>query len=507
MTDWDAENNALNSEAQDGITYDGSDEQESSAAVEETEDGENDAEAAYAAGLTVVMLRRSRIGFGINMSDAGVVVSLRKSCDEDAEDLLGREVVKVNGLAVAGKGEISLALQGCTALGEVGFGFDPTKELQPTEEQEEEEEEEEEPLPPPAAEPEVETEEALVDPSESAASIDPLQRETALMDAAVKKAEQEHRQQRQQQQEQQQEHHHHQQQQEEDQRAASAAEEEEREEQELGAASAIAVAAVAEEEAAVEEAPEIAAAEAEAAAAAALTAAETAAETSEQERLVEKEAQQDFEVVCVKVVKCTNVIGADKGGRSSDPYVQLYLDEAQKQQTKRLDKTLNPVFDEECSFVLTSDSKQLRVKVNDFDRGSKDDFLGQVVVNMAELIAQGSKKLGPKTFALGDADDQMSKSEKKLVEKRTAGGDAEPYGTIEMEFTFMTASTDERVVSLTRTEVVHGSARDYIDYTFEVTGTDAGNEIFTCRFSHAKSVHEQLVMEGLLDRLAGSDLY
>ena len=67
-------------------------------------------------------------------------------------------------------------------------------------------------------------------------------------------------------------------------------------------------------------------------------------------------AQHDFEVVCVKVVKCTNVIGADKGGKCSDPFVKLYLDEAQKQQTKRVDKTLNPVFDEECSFALTVSS-------------------------------------------------------------------------------------------------------------------------------------------------------
>ena len=63
------------------------------------------------------------------------------------------------------------------------------------------------------------------------------------------------------------------------------------------------------------------------------------------------------------------------------------------------------------------------------------------------------------------------------MEKRSAGGDSEPYGTIELVFTFMTASTDERVVSLTRTKVVRGSARDrtLIDYTFQVTGTDAGN--------------------------------
>ena len=63
-----------------------------------------------------------------------------------------------------------------------------------------------------------------------------------------------------------------------------------------------------------------------------------------------------------------------------------------------------------------------------------------------------------------------------------------------------------RQVTLTGHELVVGASRDHVEYTFKVTGTDAGDETFTSRFSHAKRVHDQLFAEGALDRLADSGL-
>ena len=212
------------------------------------------------------------------------------------------------------------------------------------------------------------------------------------------------------------------------------------------------------------------------------------------------------DVVRVKVIRCSNLIGADKGGKSSDPYVTLYLDDAQKQQTSRKDKTLNPEFNEECSFALTPDSKELRVICTDFDRVGSDDFIGELVVDLAEMAAKAQACFGPETFSFGDPNGQMQKSERKQVDKRKAAGDPNPFGTVELAFEFEAAATSSRQVTLIGHEVVVGPNRDHVEYTFAVTGTDAGNETFTTRFSHAKYVHDRLFEEGVLDRLADASL-
>ena len=212
------------------------------------------------------------------------------------------------------------------------------------------------------------------------------------------------------------------------------------------------------------------------------------------------------DVVRVKVIRCSNLIGADKGGKSSDPYVTMYLDDAQKQQTSRRDKTLNPEFDEECSFALTPDSKELRVICADFDRVGSDDFIGELVVDLAEMAAKAQACFGPETFSFGDPNGQMQKSERKQVDKRKAAGDPNPFGTVELAFEFEAAPTSSRQVICIGHEVVVGPTRDHVEYTFKVTGTDAGNETFTTRFSHAKYVHDRLYEEGVLDRLADASL-
>ncbi|KAI5739403.1 hypothetical protein M8J77_018885 [Diaphorina citri] len=70
---------------------------------------------------------------------------------------------------------------------------------------------------------------------------------------------------------------------------------------------------------------------------------------------------------------------------SSDPYVKVYLlpDRKKKFQTKVHRKNLNPVFNETFIFNVSYEDlrrRYLQFSVYDFDRFSRHDLIGQVVV-------------------------------------------------------------------------------------------------------------------------------
>ena len=144
--------------------------------------------------------------------------------------------------------------------------------------------------------------------------------------------------------------------------------------------------------------------------------------------------------VVVKVVRCAGLIGADKGGTRSDPYVALQLGEMTKK-TERREKTLDPVFNEEFEFEVASWSSPcaLRLSVSDYDVMSKDDFLGEASVDLAAMAAQvleSNTRALSQTLSLGDPEDKLAKSEKQQVEKRAAKGQDDPYGKIELVLDF-----------------------------------------------------------------------
>ncbi|KPP57121.1 synaptotagmin-9-like [Scleropages formosus] len=98
----------------------------------------------------------------------------------------------------------------------------------------------------------------------------------------------------------------------------------------------------------------------------------------------------DLEQLIVKIHKALDLPAKDFSG-SSDPYVKIYLlpDRKTKHQTKVHRKTLNPVFDEVFLFPVPYaelTSRKLHFSVYDFDRFSRHDIIGQVVVeNLLEL--------------------------------------------------------------------------------------------------------------------------
>lgn len=98
----------------------------------------------------------------------------------------------------------------------------------------------------------------------------------------------------------------------------------------------------------------------------------------------------DLEQLIVKIHKAQDLPAKDFSG-TSDPYVKIYLlpDRKTKHQTKVHRKTLNPVFDEVFLFPVAYaelTSRKLHFSVYDFDRFSRHDLIGQVVVdNFLEL--------------------------------------------------------------------------------------------------------------------------
>lgn len=86
----------------------------------------------------------------------------------------------------------------------------------------------------------------------------------------------------------------------------------------------------------------------------------------------------------VGVIQAADLPGMDMSG-TSDPYVKVYImpDKKKKYETKVHRKTLNPVFNETFVFKVPYaeiGSKTLTFAVYDFDRFSKHDQIGQVLV-------------------------------------------------------------------------------------------------------------------------------
>lgn len=90
------------------------------------------------------------------------------------------------------------------------------------------------------------------------------------------------------------------------------------------------------------------------------------------------------QLLVVKVLNAMNLPAKDFSG-TSDPYIKIYLlpDRKHKFQTKVHRKNLNPVFNEIFCFNVDLDelsTRTLQFAVYDFDRFSRHDLIGQVLV-------------------------------------------------------------------------------------------------------------------------------
>lgn len=96
------------------------------------------------------------------------------------------------------------------------------------------------------------------------------------------------------------------------------------------------------------------------------------------------------EALLVNILKAVNLPAKDLCG-TSDPYVKIYLlPDRKKFQTRVHRKTLNPTFSESFQFPVPYDElpvRKLHMSVFDFDRFSRHDMIGEVVLdNLFEAL-------------------------------------------------------------------------------------------------------------------------
>lgn len=92
----------------------------------------------------------------------------------------------------------------------------------------------------------------------------------------------------------------------------------------------------------------------------------------------------ETETLSVRILRAFDLPAKDFCG-SSDPYVKIYLlpDRKRKFQTRVHRKTLNPTFDESFHFPVPHEelgSRKLHLSVFDFDRFSRHDMIGEVIL-------------------------------------------------------------------------------------------------------------------------------
>ncbi|KND92783.1 hypothetical protein TOPH_02686 [Tolypocladium ophioglossoides CBS 100239] len=105
-------------------------------------------------------------------------------------------------------------------------------------------------------------------------------------------------------------------------------------------------------------------------------------------------------VMFIRIHKATGLSKQDQRGSKgggSDPYITISWSKFSKPQfcTRVIQDDLNPVFEETCGLLVTSDlikaDEQLSMELWDSDRSSADDVVGKVELSIQELIQRPGK--------------------------------------------------------------------------------------------------------------------
>lgn len=104
----------------------------------------------------------------------------------------------------------------------------------------------------------------------------------------------------------------------------------------------------------------------------------------------------DKNALVVTVNRCENLPAKDSTAKSSDPYVKLQLlpEKQHKVKTRVMRRTLNPVYDEDFTFYGIHFNQlpglTLHFVVLSFDRYSRDDVIGEVMLELETLDLSNS---------------------------------------------------------------------------------------------------------------------
>ncbi|KAK8751402.1 hypothetical protein OTU49_014627, partial [Cherax quadricarinatus] len=111
------------------------------------------------------------------------------------------------------------------------------------------------------------------------------------------------------------------------------------------------------------------------------------------------------------ILQCRDLAAVDTKRNRSDPYVKVYLlpdkSKSGKRKTKVKKHTLNPVFEEVLRFSTTMsdlESRTLWVSVWHSDMFGRNDFLGEVVISLADTVFDD---VSPKWYPLQDRMEPM----------------------------------------------------------------------------------------------------
>jgi Ca2+-dependent lipid-binding protein len=105
-------------------------------------------------------------------------------------------------------------------------------------------------------------------------------------------------------------------------------------------------------------------------------------------------------ILFIRIHKATNISKQDRRGShggGSDPYITVSWSKFGKPQfcTRVIQDDLNPVFEESCGLLVTSDlitaDEQLSMELWDSDRSSADDVVGKVELSIQKLIQHPGK--------------------------------------------------------------------------------------------------------------------
>ena len=96
-------------------------------------------------------------------------------------------------------------------------------------------------------------------------------------------------------------------------------------------------------------------------------------------------------LISLEIKHASDLVKADRLGKS-DPYCKVSAF-GQTYTTKTVLKNLNPQWHEKTQFCFFDDPKQLKFEVWDWDKGTKDDAIGEAYLPVSNLFNAGSKRI------------------------------------------------------------------------------------------------------------------